>query len=91
MLHLGMSNQGRTFTLKGRTVESVLQQTVLGIHVHSSLKVASQVVSVVKKGLVCWASSVWELSVEVGYYVSVMEDISEDAHIVLCSLLVTLL
>lgn len=44
VLQFGMPNHGRTYTVNGRALGD------FGIHVHGSLKVGSQLDSVVKKG-----------------------------------------
>ena len=40
---------GRTYSVNGRALGRVIEQRDLGVHVHSSLKVESQVDRVVKK------------------------------------------
>eukprot|EP00061_Rhincodon_typus_P004291 g22226.t1 len=47
MLHFG--NQSRTYTLNGRALGSVVEERDLGVQVHSSLKMTSQVDRVIKK------------------------------------------
>ena len=48
-MHFGRLNQGRTYSVNGRALGRVTEQRDPGVHVHSSLKVESQVDSVVKK------------------------------------------
>ena len=49
VLHFGTSNKGRTYTVNGRPLGSVVEQRDLGVQVLGSLKVESQVDKVVKK------------------------------------------
>ena len=49
VMHFGRLNQGRTYSVNGRALGRVTEQRDLGVHVHSSLKVESQVDRVVKK------------------------------------------
>eukprot|EP00061_Rhincodon_typus_P016807 g45209.t1 len=49
VLHLGKSNQGWSFMVNGRAIRSVAEQRHLGVQVHGSLKVDSQVDRTVKK------------------------------------------
>eukprot|EP00061_Rhincodon_typus_P015670 g43473.t1 len=49
VLHFGRSNVKEKYTVNGRTLNSINAQKDLGVHVHSSLKVAMQVDRVVKK------------------------------------------
>ena len=49
VMHFGRLNQGRTYSVNGRALGRVAEQRDLGVHVHSSLKVESQVDKVVKK------------------------------------------
>lgn len=48
VLHFGRSNQGRTFTVNDRSLDSVVEQRDLGVQVHSSLKVVLQLGRVIK-------------------------------------------
>ena len=41
VLRHGKSNQGRTFTVNGRTLGHIVEQRDLGVQVHGSLKVES--------------------------------------------------
>lgn len=43
MVHLGKSNEGRTFTEKGQTLGKVVKQSDLGVQVHSLLTGVLQV------------------------------------------------
>ena len=49
VMHFGRSHKGRTYSVNGRALGRVIEQRDLGVHVHSSLKVESQVDRVVKK------------------------------------------
>jgi len=49
VMHFGRSNAGRKYTMNGRTLKSIDRQRDLGVQVHKSLKVATQVVKLVKK------------------------------------------
>ncbi|MBB6707133.1 reverse transcriptase family protein [Proteus mirabilis] len=49
VLHFGKANLSRTYTLNGKVLGSVAEQRDLGVQVHSSLKVESQVDRIVKK------------------------------------------
>ena len=49
VIHFGRSNQDRTYSFNGRVLWRVTEQKDLGVQVHSSLKVESQVDRVVKK------------------------------------------
>ena len=49
VMHFGRLNQGRTYSVNGRALVRVTEQRDLGVQVHSSLKVESQVDRVVKK------------------------------------------
>ena len=49
VMHFGRLNRGRTYSVNGRALRRVIEQRDLGVHVHSSLKVESQVDRVVKK------------------------------------------
>ena len=49
VMHFGRLNQGRTYSVNGRALGRITEQRDLGVHVHSSLKVESQVDRVVKK------------------------------------------
>ena len=49
VMHFGRSNQARTYSVNGRALGRVIEQRDLGVQVHSSLKVESQVDRVVKK------------------------------------------
>ncbi|XP_055489927.1 uncharacterized protein LOC129696245 [Leucoraja erinacea] len=49
VLHLGRTNQNRTYMVNGRELKNAGEQRDLGITVHSSLKVESHVDRVVKK------------------------------------------
>eukprot|EP00061_Rhincodon_typus_P012956 g39028.t1 len=51
VLHVGKTNQGRNYTFNGKILGSVAAQRNLGMQVHSSLKVESQVDRTVKKAL----------------------------------------
>jgi len=48
-MHFGRSNDCRNYTVNGRLLRSTETQRDLGVHVHRSLKVATQVEKVVKK------------------------------------------
>ena len=48
-MHFDRLNQGRTYSVNGRALGRVTEQRDRGVHVHSSLKVESQVDRVVKK------------------------------------------
>ena len=48
-MHFGRSNTDRKYTVNGRTLKSIDRQRDLGVQVHRSLKVATQVEKVVKK------------------------------------------
>ena len=54
--HFGKLNQGRTYSVNGRALGRVTEQRDLGVHVHSSMKVESQVDRVVNSA--CLVSSV---------------------------------
>lgn len=43
VLYFGTLNQGKTFPMNGRTLGSVVEQSELGVRVHSSLKMVSQI------------------------------------------------
>ena len=49
VMHFSRLNQGRTYSVNGRALGRVTEQRDLGVYVHSSLKVESQVDRVVKK------------------------------------------
>ena len=49
VMHFDRLNQGRTYSVNGRALRRVTKQRDLGVQVHSSLKVESQVDRVVKK------------------------------------------
>ena len=49
VMHFGRSHQGRTYSVNGRVLGRVIEQRDLGVQVHSSLKVESQVDRVVKR------------------------------------------
>jgi len=49
VMHFGRSNACRNFTINGKTLGSVERQRYLGVPVHRSLKVATQVDKVVKR------------------------------------------
>ena len=49
VLHLGRTNQNRTYMVNGRELKNTVEQRDLGITVHSSLKVESHIDRVVKK------------------------------------------
>eukprot|EP00061_Rhincodon_typus_P012003 g37427.t1 len=49
VLHIGMADQGRTYTLNGKVLRSVAELRHLGVHVHCPLIVESQMDRVVKK------------------------------------------
>eukprot|EP00061_Rhincodon_typus_P005245 g24523.t1 len=49
VMHFGVSNLGVNYTVNGRTLKNINIQTDLGVQVHSSLKVATQVAKVFKK------------------------------------------
>ena len=38
VMHFGRLNQGRTYSVNGRTLGRVTEQRDLGVHIHSSLK-----------------------------------------------------
>ena len=42
VMHFGRLNQGRTYSINGRALGRVTEQRDLGVQVHSSLKVESQ-------------------------------------------------
>ena len=48
VMHFGRLSQGRTYSVNGRVLGRVTEQRNLGVQVHSSLKVESQVDRVVK-------------------------------------------
>ena len=48
-MHFGRSNAGGKNTVNGRTLKSIDRQRDLGVQVHRSLKVATQVEKVFKK------------------------------------------
>ena len=48
VMHFGRLNLGRTYSANGRALGRVLEQRDLGVQVHSSLKMESQVDRVVK-------------------------------------------
>ena len=48
-MYFGRSNQGRTYSVNGRALGRVAEQRDLGVQVHSSLKMESQMDRVVKK------------------------------------------
>jgi len=49
VMHFGRSNQGKTYSVNGWALGRVKEQRDLGVQVHNSLKVESQVDRVVKK------------------------------------------
>eukprot|EP00061_Rhincodon_typus_P002924 g18823.t1 len=49
VLHFGNANEGKTFMVNGRALWCVVEQRNVGVQVHSSLKVESQVDRAVKK------------------------------------------
>ena len=49
VMHFGRSNKDRKYTVNSRTLKSIDRQRDLGIQIHRSLKVATQVVKVFKK------------------------------------------
>eukprot|EP00061_Rhincodon_typus_P017652 g46441.t1 len=49
VLHFGKVNQGQTCTLNGKVLRSVAERGDVGVQVHNSLKVESQVDRIVKK------------------------------------------
>jgi len=49
VMHFGRFNVGGKYTVNGRTLKSIDRQRDLGVQVHRSLKVATQVEKVVKK------------------------------------------
>lgn len=55
VLHFGKSNKGKIYTANGRALGKVVGQNDLGVRVHSSLKVESQVDGVVKKAFISWS------------------------------------
>ena len=63
VMHSGRLNQGRTYSVNGRALGRVTEQRDLGVHVHSSLKVESQVD---RRHLACLVSSVRTLNTGVG-------------------------
>ena len=48
VMHYGRSNQGRTYSVNGRALGRVVEQRDLGVQIHSSLNMESQVDRVVK-------------------------------------------
>jgi len=48
-MHFGRSNRTRTYSVNGRALGRVIEQSDRGVQVYSSLKVESQVDRVVKK------------------------------------------
>ena len=49
VMHFGRLNQGKTYSVNGKTLGRVIEQRDLGVKVHRSLEVESQVDRVVKK------------------------------------------
>ena len=49
MIHFEGSNLGVNYIVNGRTIKNINIQSDLGVQVHSSLKVATQVAKVIKK------------------------------------------
>jgi len=49
VIHFGRSNAGGKYAVNGRTLKSIDRQRDLGVQVHRSLKVATQMEKVVKK------------------------------------------
>lgn len=55
-LHFVKSKQGRTFTMNGRTLGSVIEQRDIGMHVHNFLNVVARIDGVKRKALSTLAS-----------------------------------
>jgi len=63
-MHFGRSNSGVNYTVNGRTLRSINIQRDLGIQVHGSLKVATQVDKVAKKEYSMLAIIGWGIEYE---------------------------
>ena len=64
VMRFGRSNQGRTYSVNGRILGRVIEQKDLGVQVHTSLKVESQMDRMVKafgvlgfisQNIECWS------------------------------------
>ena len=66
VIHFGRSNQGRVYSVNGRALGIVTEQRDLGVHVHSSLKVESQMDRVDRRHSACLVSLVRTLNTGVG-------------------------
>lgn len=51
MPHIGMSNQSRTYIVKSRTLENIVEKPDRGVSINGSLKVPIQIYRVVKEVL----------------------------------------
>ena len=49
MIHFGRTNLNADYRVNGRVLRNVEEQRDLGVHIHRSLKVTTQVVRAVKK------------------------------------------
>lgn len=65
LLHFGMSNQDRTFTVNSRALGIIVEQRDLGEQLYSSLKVAHRWTGWWRMLLALWPSSLRALSIEV--------------------------
>ena len=66
IMHCGRSNACRNYTVNGRTLRNIDRQRDLGVHVHQSLKVATQVDKESRRHTACLPSSVEALNIKIG-------------------------
>ncbi|XP_059841312.1 dendritic cell-specific transmembrane protein [Hypanus sabinus] len=73
VLHLGRSNLKRQFTVKGKTFNCIEEQRDLGVQVHSSQKVTTQIDQVLKKGAISIINKMAVLKIAAQFFEDLFE------------------